>query len=588
VTLRPLAPVVAPAALFMVALALRLWGLDFGMPLASNLYVRPDETIVVIPSLLYFSNAGNPLLFAYPALLHLLFGLAFVLLHGIRQLAGMTAATGLVADFLSAPDPYFLTARAVSATVGAATAVLTFAVADRLVGRRVALVAAGLYAVAPLAVRDAHFAVTDTLASCLAVGTLLAVLLYVDGAAGGLRGRIAVGTTAGLALAAKYSVAPMLVVAVLAVTGADLARGEGLRRAVARGLGVACVALTVFAAINPWLLIEGSGNMATEVGAVFAFVYRSQPDAASLTLHGISELWRLLGHGPGGAAGTVLALFGVAIGLGGWRRRPGAAVAALALIACALPLVPATVLPFRYAVPLLPLAAVCLAVGLGHVAARIPRPTPRRLLWGAVVVAGTVGLAHSLSIDRLLARTDTRVLAGRWIEEHLPPGVPVILPGEPETEPQLVESAASLLRRVEFAERRYGAGPAEFITVPYRMALAQAPGASGRELYRQPAPREVPSGEVCLVVPSYPLPMAGDRHDLAQRLLTRGVVRDSVRIRGLAAGTDGLELDPTDAFFLPMGPLDRVLRPGPDLEIFILELPPPPSARRRTRQRGTP
>ena len=59
----------AAAAIVLLSAALRIWGLAFGMPLASNLYVRPDESLVSASAAGLFRNGGDPQMFAYPALM---------------------------------------------------------------------------------------------------------------------------------------------------------------------------------------------------------------------------------------------------------------------------------------------------------------------------------------------------------------------------------------------------------------------------------------------------------------------------------------------------------------------------------------
>ena len=39
---------------------LRFWGLNFGFPLRSNFYVRPDESLLVQAAVLFFEKACDP------------------------------------------------------------------------------------------------------------------------------------------------------------------------------------------------------------------------------------------------------------------------------------------------------------------------------------------------------------------------------------------------------------------------------------------------------------------------------------------------------------------------------------------------
>ncbi len=138
------------AAIVCVALALRVWGLTFGMPLFSNYYVRPDESLIVEPAL---RLGQDPRFFFYPALM--------------AWITGVAAATWRVATSLvtSPPDltTYFLIARVTSAVCGALAVWPTYDVALKWSNRAGAITAASLLALSPLAVRESHYGVTDTL-----------------------------------------------------------------------------------------------------------------------------------------------------------------------------------------------------------------------------------------------------------------------------------------------------------------------------------------------------------------------------------------------------------------------------------------
>lgn len=51
------------------ALLLRARGIGFGLPILSNLYIRPDESLVVMAAVNFIEKSGHPGTFAYPALL---------------------------------------------------------------------------------------------------------------------------------------------------------------------------------------------------------------------------------------------------------------------------------------------------------------------------------------------------------------------------------------------------------------------------------------------------------------------------------------------------------------------------------------
>jgi hypothetical protein len=284
-----------------------------------------------------------------------------------------------------------------------------------------------------------------------------------------------------------------------------------------------------------------------------------------------------LGFGPGRWVGVALGAAGLVVALARCRRTGDGRL--IALIASTLGFVallaPARTLPFRYLSPLLPLGAVCAAIGMEAVA----RSVPPRLQTLLLVVVGVVGIATTLpDTSRLvgsLAREDTRSEAGRWIRENVPPSVPIVWLGEPESEPQVMESTASLQRRMAYVEKRYGPVPAQVINRLY-LLLMRAPSArdpSAHEVHREPRPSELAAERVCVVHAAYPLPMV--RTD--ERLLAawmRGRIVRQVDI-GPAVENSRPLLDLSDAFFLPLN-LAHVLQPGPRISLSLVERHPAP------------
>jgi hypothetical protein len=76
----------------------------------------------------------------------------------------------------------------------------------------------------------------------------------------------------------------------------------------------------------------------------------------------------------------------------------------------------------RYALPLAAPVAVLAAYGLHHAVGF-------RLRIAAIAALVAVGLPWCVAYDRLIAREDTRVAAGRWLVEHVRPDAAVVMPG---------------------------------------------------------------------------------------------------------------------------------------------------------------
>lgn len=569
-----LARAVLPALLVATALGFRLAGLGFGLPLWSNFYIRPDETLLVVPAAELFIRHGNPGHVNYPALMIEVLAVIFRLVHGIASFAG-GAAGAFIDDFAANPSRYFYVGRLLSALCGAGLTLVVYLLAVRWTSALPAALAAMWYAISPLAVREAHFAVTDTPMSLLVGCSFLVVArFFEDGAARGTGAVAWCGCVAGMALATKYTagiILPAIAIALLCTPGES-----GPTARLRRAMVFLAVAAGVFMLLNPWILLH-PGQLLEWLRTLFRAIYGERPGIAAGAgvfplLARATNVFVLL---PGGWIGLAFGTAGLVAGLLRWRRTgDGRLIALLAgTLGFTALLAPARTLPFRYLSPLLPLAAVCAGIGLEAFAGCV---TPR-LRTAILVVAGVAGIAmtcpDTFRLVGSLELEDTRSEAGRWIRANVPRAVPIVWLGEPESEPQVQESAASLQRRVAYAERRYGPVAARVIDRLYlllmRAPAAIAPGAS--EVYRDPSPSEVTERTVCVVQAAYPLPMVRtDERALAA--WTRGRIVRQIDI-GPTAGSSGTLLERSDAFFLPLDP-DRVLQPGPRLSLYLVELDP--------------
>lgn len=555
------APVLS--GLFLGALALRLFGIDFGTPLTSNYYVRPDESLIVETAL----RAGeDPRFFFYPALMPLFCGALFRLYHVGASIFSISIPGELATHAGLHLERFFLLARLVSALAGAALVAAVCRAASLLSSDRAGFFAAALAATSPLAVREAHFGVTDTLLAL--VVSLVLVLIAAPAPAGRRRAwLLAMGTLLGLAAAAKYPgafLAPAVAVSVFSSS----ASGRRLRDLAI----VFSAAAAVFVTINPylfWHLPELASTARILTGAIY-----ERPDAAGgwSVAEGIRNLARPLRWGPGLVLGPVLAAIGILGTVADRSRRAGGIVGVVAMAGFGLPLLVARAVPFRYVLPLVPIVAVWAGVGLdrsfSESASRIRRVA------GPAVASALVALSlwTSIRLDRLLSRIDTRALAGAWILSRVPVSCPILFRGLPETEPQLVESVTSLERRTTYVHRLYGPVAGEIVSRLYRLEVAarrDVPGNSGGyEVYRNEVP-PVETPCLCVVSGSYAgfggLPENAEVAAAARRGRTTG--RSSFSPFEVPA--DRAPLESFDAFFLPMSALARFERPGPVLEVEL-------------------
>ena len=414
----------ALALILIGGLALRLWGVQQGLPYAYN----ADEADHFVPrAVAIFGHDLNPHYFANPPgftyVLHYLFALAYGSTSGVRH------------AFAYHPTEVYTLSRVAVAVLGVLALWLLYATGARLFGRAAGLLAAAIEAVAFLTVFYSHLALND-------VPTLAPLTLSLLGSAGVLcKGRMRdyalAGIGLGLACATKYTAGIALVPLIAAVgarllagrtgTGSDIRPRIDRATALRIALGVAVAALLAFAAFfaaNPFWLLDYKSFHAE-------LVHQSSLSAEAQGKLGAPKqggffyyLWSLswgLGWLP------ALAALGGALAI--WRRRPA--------LGWLLVPAPGLFLMFmglqgRYfgrwlmpIVPLLCLLAAFFALWLaGALASRVPEARRSPLALGAAAVFAALllaqGLVYSVHSGLVLARADTRNVTREWMLAHVP------------------------------------------------------------------------------------------------------------------------------------------------------------------------
>ena len=515
-------------AAILVGLILRVWGLWFGLPHAQ---ARPDEVEAVSHALTIAQGDLNPHFFNWPSL-HL-YILAF-LFRADMIVRGAPGPAGAAPTF----EQLVPLGRAYVAAAGVLTIPVLFLLARRAAGPLVATGAAALLAVAPLHVRDSHFATTDVTMTLLVTASLWLIVeghvrlersRSAPGAPGrGLSVMAAAGFVGGLAVGTKYSAAAVLAAAALS----SLARA-GAPRSWRRA-----------STWTPFLAFLASGAAGFVIATPYAVL-----DFAAFRADLLFESAHLSGgHGPDLGRGWVRHLvFSLPHGLG-----PAAFVAAcagclLALVRGGTPLrivvafVAALYLTIgsgftvfaRYALPLVPAGCLLAALAVAS-ASRLPRrAAPVFPVLLAAVAAPS--LVNSVWLDALLARTDTRVLAARWLSARLPPDSTVFESGR---EYVRLDIASPRLHqwRYDPATGHFAGATADML--PGWLVLHRSPLAE-----YTPVPEPVEA--------------------LARR--------SYVPVREFAGTTGAVDpgaYDQQDAFFLPLTGFRHVRRPGPTITVY--------------------
>ncbi len=512
--------------------ALRLWGIEFGLP---EVLAHPDESRVARTSLDFLSGNLNPGFFNYPTLFMYVNGAAYFAYCGVRVAAGYAASIrACAAGWPTAYEPFFVIARLISAAAGTAAIALAFCAGSRAADRESGVAGALFTAVAFLHVRDSHFGVTDVMMTTL---VLLAVVALMAAHERPTTGRFAVaGLIAGFATSTKYNAlllgAPLLVSAWLHWRDARRG-GPGVDWRVpvfVAAMALAFLAGTPYAILDPvsfWRDVTGEAAHLSAGHSVLlgvGWIYH-----ARVTLRYGLTLPLLFG----GVAGAVLLSF----------RRPRSAALLLAFPVVYYAVAGRGYTVFaRYMIPVVPflcITAGCLVTSIARVLAC--RFAPRAFVPVLSLVALAVAapsLVKSVQMDRILTRADTRGITAEWIAAHVPSDESILLTGSNYGHPDLWRGVRPPWPMWRYDEARKGfVTPSGFTSAwPDWIVVQESPLV---------AYSSVPEGVRAEL----------RRYDLRQSFI------------GLSMTTPHV-FDQQDAFYLPLDGFERVARPGPNLHVY--------------------
>lgn len=404
------------AGILVVGLALRLWGIRSGLPVAFNLDEYAHFTVSAVKM---FGGGHNPNYFqnppGYTYLLQLLLAVAYV-----TPPIG-SAGASIHHAFTTDPTTIYTIARVSAALMGIGASWVLFYAGRRLWGSGVALAAAAFLTFTFLPVHYSHFALND-------VPTLLPLCLGLFGLAGVIQlGRpldygIA-GVGLGLATGTKYTAAA-LAVSIFAAWAIrfydDRERGK---RELLWLFAAAGISLLAFVIVNPFALLDPHK---------FLYDLRRQQDlSAGVAKLGTDDVsgwayyaWTLLwGFG---VVPLVMAIAGAGLALkNDWRKSLPFVIFALIVF-----LFMGKQMRFyaRWMMPIYPVLAIFAGYFVVE-AAKWLTPKFARGREGAsptyaavaVIAVALVGpLIHVIHNDRVLARSDTRQLAKSWILQNVP------------------------------------------------------------------------------------------------------------------------------------------------------------------------
>jgi dolichyl-phosphate-mannose-protein mannosyltransferase len=413
----PQVPLAVLGLVLALGLALRVWGIGYGLPW---LFYFHDEPQVVLRALRFGTGDLNPHFFIWPGTLVL--ELAFLALAALfvvgRGLGWWSGKEGFAAAYFADPTAFYLLPRLQSVAFGVWTVWLAFALGRVGWGAAVGIAAALGLAVNALHAHYAHLAHPVTAMTAFVVLGLWAALRV---ATDGTWRHLALGALAtGLGVSCQYHAGLLAVpIGIAVLYRAVGSAGADRRRWLIHGVAAGLIAVLVFLAVSPfvvldyrtfradlaWISTKAAGGPATGAGdlaaGLVAFVRQCLVPGLGLPL-------------------AIAAAAGATIGL---VTRTRADVLVIAFTVAYLALASrAGSLNDRYAIPLVVPALVLAARAAAWALARVST-SGRLAALGvpiAVLALSAPKVFELVETDVTMTRGDTRIEALRWFEAHVP------------------------------------------------------------------------------------------------------------------------------------------------------------------------
>ncbi|MBN1312192.1 MAG: glycosyltransferase family 39 protein [Anaerolineae bacterium] len=430
-----------------IALILRLWSIDFGLPYAYHI----DERSYVVGAL----NLGQGEINGYPqqvGLVNVLFG-EYAAYFVVGRLIGLFASTqDFARSYYVDPTLFYLLGRLTSAVLGVVSCWTVYLLGAELRNRVTGLVAAMLVAVNFLHVRESHFTTPDV---PQALGLTVVLLLCLKALKSGrMRSLYIASFFGGIVIAWKWASLPLILPLIFVACQID----KGLRFQEILQRWVFCGLLTLlgFVVFSPQLLlfpapyIEWAKRdyITASVGGYGGFLIDTVPGwlfylNASYIGAGVLGLGMSL-------AGLLLWTYRLL-----WRRDRQAVVFLLLFAGYFVLMARSQRYFVRYAVPMVPILALAAADAFNWLREHLEMGNRWRLSAVLVAIPLIATVQPMLKAPRaniLWSQEDTRTIAKQWIEQNIPDGAKIatdwMVHGVPLSTPDVPSPISSRIYQV--------------------------------------------------------------------------------------------------------------------------------------------
>jgi 4-amino-4-deoxy-L-arabinose transferase-like glycosyltransferase len=420
-----------------LALALRLWAIDWGAPFIYH----ADEHYVLHRALdMVRERDLNPHWFQYPTLMIYVQALLVLVLQPLvyAPLTTNPALNGIGPwDALPEQFPFVLAGRVAVALSGALAAGLLIIAGRRWHSLAAGATAALFLATLPTHVDSSHYLTTDVPAVAFIAAVIWASLRASPESMGWW---LLAGAFAGLAAGTKYTAGFVVLVPVLAAL--EISRPLSTLRRTAYVAGGATFA---FLLACPYSLLDMTNFLRGLAEQRQNYLVSATPDRGWYWY--LTFLWRSeLAPGIAGAAIT-----GVGFAFHRAHRKDFALVIPPLVYLVVIATFPSR--PERNILPVLPFACLLAGRAMAEVGGRLFSIGVANAVIAMVAISLTVQpLREAVRLNTERSRPDTRSLAWRWIEENIPRGACV---AREEYTPQVPASLYRVLYIWSLAQRPY-------------------------------------------------------------------------------------------------------------------------------------
>jgi len=410
------------AGVLLLAFALRLWGLDFGLPYV----VHPDESVWVNGALKMIKTGDlNPHDFIYPSLLYYIDALAYLVYYGIGRLSGVFhSLTDLVEPIIliggtgrTSLPALFLIGRGISLILGLGTVALTFDLGRRYTRHILGGVLAGLWvAIAPTLITHDRYMIPDGPMAFFTTLTLWASWRILE--RGQTRDYVLAGIALGLAVGTKYNVVPFVLPIILAHF---LRLGwQGVKEW--RIYVALALSGVVFFVTTPYAVLDFSTFLNDSFVDVRHYASGHAGNTGASLAWYVNYFWQ--------AEGPILVLAAAGMAWGVYTRSKGTILVAATMLGYLFFISAFAVHAERTALPLVPLIALLAAgwaVSLVIPASGAPPRVGVDAAVALLVVVSLLPLTSAVSETIRLTIPDGRDTAREWIERNLPSGAHIVI-----------------------------------------------------------------------------------------------------------------------------------------------------------------